>query len=176
MILSGHTDVVPVSPAGWQRDPFAAELAFCFRLAKHLKAQREQVRGRPETFTRPDYGFRLDTVNFYFHDALLRDNPATYRRGAPHWNPYEMQYHLFSKNQPENLVFLERMRALLDEYEPGANTADISKLFAQLRDELTPTARNDFYHALKRVPLERAHEVRFGRLSVSIDDPRGRPS
>jgi alpha-glucosidase len=63
-------------------------------------------------------GFRLDTVNFYFHDALLRDNPADYRRKtAPEWNPYGMQYHLFSKNQPENLVFLERMRALLDRYE-----------------------------------------------------------
>ena len=25
-------------------------------------------------------GFRLDTVNFYFHDALLRDDPADFRR------------------------------------------------------------------------------------------------
>ncbi|MBL8328140.1 MAG: RNB domain-containing ribonuclease [Rubrivivax sp.] len=39
---------------------FAPELAFCFRLARHLKAQREQVRGKPETFNRPDYNFRLD--------------------------------------------------------------------------------------------------------------------
>jgi uncharacterized protein (DUF433 family) len=50
--------------------------------------------------------------------------------------------------------------------------ADVLYLFAvrTLRDELTPKARNEFYHALKRVPVERAHEVRFGRLSVSIDD------
>ncbi|MDH4390134.1 MAG: RNB domain-containing ribonuclease [Aquabacterium sp.] len=40
--------------------PFAAELAFCFRLARHLKAQREVVRGKPENFNRPDYNFRLD--------------------------------------------------------------------------------------------------------------------
>jgi exoribonuclease-2 len=39
---------------------FAPELAFAFRLARHLKAQREQVRGKPETFTRPDYAFRVD--------------------------------------------------------------------------------------------------------------------
>ena len=26
MCLMGHTDVVPVSPAGWQRDPFGGEL------------------------------------------------------------------------------------------------------------------------------------------------------
>ncbi|HEX7639438.1 MAG TPA: RNB domain-containing ribonuclease [Burkholderiaceae bacterium] len=40
--------------------PFAAELAFAFRLARHLKAAREVVRGKPETFTRPDYNFRLE--------------------------------------------------------------------------------------------------------------------
>ena len=38
----------------------AAELAFAFRLARALKAQRELVRGKPEVFTRPDYSFRLD--------------------------------------------------------------------------------------------------------------------
>jgi exoribonuclease-2 len=40
----------------------AAELAFLFRLANQLKAQREQVRGKPETFNRPDYNFRLQGV------------------------------------------------------------------------------------------------------------------
>ena len=39
--------------------PFAAQLRFAFRLARHLKAAREQVRGKPETFNRPDYVFRL---------------------------------------------------------------------------------------------------------------------
>lgn len=38
---------------------FAPELAFSWRLARHLKAQREVVRGKPETFNRPDYNFRL---------------------------------------------------------------------------------------------------------------------
>ena len=37
----------------------AAELAFAFRLAKHLKLKREEVRGKPENFTRPDYTFKL---------------------------------------------------------------------------------------------------------------------
>ena len=50
--------------------------------------------------------------------------------------------------------------------------ADLLYLFAirSLRDELTPKARNEFYHALKRSPVDRTHEVRFGRLCVSIDD------
>ncbi len=38
---------------------FAAELAFAHRLARHLKHQREQVRGKPENFNRPDYRFDL---------------------------------------------------------------------------------------------------------------------
>ncbi len=38
---------------------FAQELAFGFRLARELKARREVVRGKPETFNRPDYSFRL---------------------------------------------------------------------------------------------------------------------
>ena len=38
------------------------ELSFLWRLARHLKAQREVVRGKPETFNRPDYNFRLVPV------------------------------------------------------------------------------------------------------------------
>lgn len=35
------------------------QLSFLHRWAKHLKAQREAVRGKPETFNRPDYTFKL---------------------------------------------------------------------------------------------------------------------
>ena len=35
------------------------QLSFLYRLAKHQKAAREVVRGKPETFNRPDYNFRL---------------------------------------------------------------------------------------------------------------------
>jgi alpha-glucosidase len=62
-------------------------------------------------------GFRFDTVNYFFHDPLFRDNPADYRvKTEAEANPYGMQYHLFDKNQPENLAWLERIRGLLDEY------------------------------------------------------------
>ena len=37
------------------------ELRFLHNLAKHLKAQREVVRGKPENFNRPDYTFKLGT-------------------------------------------------------------------------------------------------------------------
>lgn len=67
-------------------------------------------------------GFRLDTVNYYFHDAKLRSNPPLASlKGMPAVNPYDMQSHQFSKSQPENVDWLKRVRKLLDEY-PGATT------------------------------------------------------
>ena len=70
-------------------------------------------------------GFRLDTINFYVHDAQLRDNPplAPELRNssiAPVVNPYNHQEHLYSKNRPENLEFLRRLRALMDQYNAAA--------------------------------------------------------
>ncbi|OYV02267.1 MAG: ribonuclease II [Burkholderiales bacterium PBB5] len=67
--------------------PFAPELAFCFRLARQLKAQREVVRGKPENFNRPDYNFRLHDAE----GASPRSEPeggetvviTERRRGAP---------------------------------------------------------------------------------------------
>ncbi len=75
-------------------------------------------------------GFRLDTINFYFHDKELRDNPALDPDDrnasiAPEVNPYNFQNHLYDKNQPENLVFLERFRALMNEYEDIAAVGEI---------------------------------------------------
>ena len=63
--------------------PFAAELAFCFRLARQLKAQREQVRGKPENFNRPDYNFKLSSGG---RTEPAGDEQVTIterRRGAP---------------------------------------------------------------------------------------------
>lgn len=70
-------------------------------------------------------GFRLDTINFYFHDAKLRDNPPlpeAQRNSniAPSVNPYNHQEHLFDKNQPENLAFLRRLRSKMDPYGAAA--------------------------------------------------------
>ena len=71
-------------------------------------------------------GFRLDTVNFYFHSLGLESNPVVKPEDfnastAPAVNPYNFQEHLYDKSQPENATFMERIRALLDEY--GAKTS-----------------------------------------------------
>ncbi len=60
-------------------------------------------------------GFRLDAVNHYVHDAELRDNPPDIRaKSEPDYKTFEMQYPIHSKNRPENLAFMERVRALTD--------------------------------------------------------------
>ncbi len=73
-------------------------------------------------------GFRLDTVNYYFHDAALRSNPpAPGNATAPAVNPYEMQLHLYSKTRPENIDFLQRMRALLDQYDGRVMVGEVGE-------------------------------------------------
>jgi alpha-glucosidase len=68
-------------------------------------------------------GFRLDTVNYYFHDQQLRNNPAArLPKHLPYAvNPYDMQEHKYGKSQPENVGFLKRVRKLLNEF-PGTTT------------------------------------------------------
>jgi len=59
------------------------QLAFLYRWAQHLKSQREQVRGKPETFNRPDYTFRLignDQTEPLGHEQV---QIGTRQRGAP---------------------------------------------------------------------------------------------
>lgn len=75
-------------------------------------------------------GFRLDTINFYFHAKGLKDNPAlskTRRASstAPAVNPYTWQNHRYDKSQPENLAFLKRFRALLDRYPAAAAVGEV---------------------------------------------------
>lgn len=70
--------------AGASSYPFAHELAFCYRLARHLKAAREVVRGKPETFNRPDYNFKLLREDDRFEpDGNETVQIGTRKRGAP---------------------------------------------------------------------------------------------
>ncbi len=76
-------------------------------------------------------GFRLDAINFCFHDAALRDNPPKPEkerkgRGFSEDNPYAFQYHYYNNTQPENLAFIERIRALLDHYPGSVALGEIS--------------------------------------------------
>jgi exoribonuclease-2 len=60
-----------------------AQLAFLFRLAQHLKAQREVVRGKPENFNRPDYNFRLVGNDGHEPKGNEQVQISIRQRGAP---------------------------------------------------------------------------------------------
>ncbi|MFC6283278.1 MULTISPECIES: RNB domain-containing ribonuclease [Polaromonas] len=67
-------------PVGVQ---WGVELTFLHRLAKHLKAQREIVRGKPENFNRPDYNFKLDNPTGGEPQGNEIVSITTRQRGAP---------------------------------------------------------------------------------------------
>ena len=67
-----HDQLDALVTAQWLDEPASGErggvdaasrlrvpLSFLYRLARHLKSQRELVRGKPENFNRPDYNFKL---------------------------------------------------------------------------------------------------------------------
>ncbi len=97
-------------------------------------------------------GFRLDTVNYYFCDKLLRDNPphepdaSDGGLDAPDSNPYGMQNHLYDKTQPENIGFLQRFRALLDRYEARATVGEVGDGARSLKTVAAYTSGGDKLH------------------------------
>lgn len=93
-------------------------------------------------------GFRLDTVNYYFHGRSLADNPPVERSDGlpPDSNPYLHQQHLHDKTQPENTAFLEGFRRLLDEYENRASVGEVGDEGRSLATVATYTAGRDRLH------------------------------
>jgi alpha-glucosidase len=64
-------------------------------------------------------GVRMDACVFHFHDRQLRSNPPALVRDTStvtDVNPYGMQAHIYDKTQPENIAFLQKVRALLNEF------------------------------------------------------------
>ena len=74
-----YSDKNGQQPASSLRQP----LSFLYRLARHLKAQRELVRGKPENFNRPDYNFRLVGNQGAEPDGSEQVQISVRQRGAP---------------------------------------------------------------------------------------------
>ncbi len=62
---------------------WGVELTYLHRLARHLKGQREVVRGKPENFNRPDYNFKLDNPSNQAPQGNETVSISTRQRGAP---------------------------------------------------------------------------------------------
>ena len=77
-------------------------------------------------------GFRLDTVNYYVHDDQLRSNPPAQSRPQEIVTDlFGMQDNIYNKNRPENLAFLERLRALTDQYEDIMMVGEVGEVGAR---------------------------------------------
>ena len=126
-------------------------------------------------------GFRLDTINFYFADKQLRDNPALtleQRNGsiAPRVNPYNHQDHIHSKNQPENIAFLKRFRALLDEYPAATSVGEVGDAQRGLELMAEYTKGDDRVHmcySFEFLSAEKLDATRLRDIFVKLDHVSG---
>jgi alpha-glucosidase len=98
----------------------------------HCEAVRKEILDEVEFWLKRGVdGLRLDAINFCFHDPELRNNPCKpieirKGRGFKEDNPYAFQYHLYDNTRPENLAFLESLRALMDRYPGSVTLGEIS--------------------------------------------------
>lgn len=74
-------------------------------------------------------GFRLDTVNYFFHDQKLRSNPPA--QAVPQvmaTDLYGMQKNIYNKTRPENIAFLKRLRKLTDQYDDIMMVGEVGEM------------------------------------------------
>jgi alpha-glucosidase len=108
-------------------------------------------------------GFRLDTVNFYFHDQALRDNPRAEcpdDQVVPSQNPYSELDHRFDKNQPQVSGFLDELRALLDEFPQTIALGEIGAAKGRALDLMRE------YQAPGRLHLSYAFDLLSSKFSA----------
>ncbi len=72
-------------------------------------------------------GFRLDAVDYMFHDAALRDNPARAPAdGQTPLKPFRLQRHDHDMMQPEMLDAFARIRRFMDRYPDRVTLGEVS--------------------------------------------------
>lgn len=70
-------------------------------------------------------GFRIDAVNFFMCDPLLRDNPPAPDDGRPRTRPFDFQLHTNNQSHPAIPAFLERVGALMRAYGATFTVAEV---------------------------------------------------
>ncbi|MCH9732940.1 MAG: alpha-glucosidase family protein [Actinomycetia bacterium] len=95
-------------------------------------------------------GFRLDTINFYYHDPELRNNGAIDRALAGHevdqLNPYGWQDHKYDRFWRANIPFLQDFRRLLDAYPATAAVGEVGGGWESMEIIAAYTGGNDKMH------------------------------
>lgn len=105
-------------------------------------------------------GFRLDAINFSMHNQELTDNPASNAKDADITRPFDKQLHVHNQSQPEIPAFLERIRALMNEYGATFSVAEVGgpdpihemRSFTANNTRLNSAYNFDFLYAEKITP------------------------
>ncbi len=100
-------------------------------------------------------GFRLDALNFSMHDLQLRDNPPSGVSAHEATRPFDMQIHKYNMSQPDIVGFIEKFRAMMDEFPGtftvaevgGPNPIDEMKSFTDGDARLNSAYNFDFLYA-----------------------------
>lgn len=86
-------------------------------------------------------GLRVDAANFFMHDPQFRDNPINPEATAPS-RPYQFQLQVHNISQPENLLFMEELRQVLDGYDDRFMVAELGEApFDMVADYTLPGKR-----------------------------------
>ena len=109
-------------------------------------------------------GFRIDALNFAMHDPQLRDNPPAPATDKPRTRPFDFQLKKYNMSHPDIPHFIERIRALTDEYtddsgaiftvaEVGGDEAEAEmKAFTQGEAHLNSAYGFNFLYAERLTP------------------------
>ena len=119
-------------------------------------------------------GFRIDALNFAMHDPELKDNPPAPENGKTRTRPFDYQLRVHNQSHPDIPAFIERIRALTDEYEAIFTVAEVGgddadremKLFTAGENHLNSAYGFDFLYADELTP-----ELVCSALSHWPDEP-----
>jgi alpha-glucosidase len=70
-------------------------------------------------------GFRIDALNFAMHDPQLRDNPPAALSNKARTRSFDFQQRVYNQSHPDIPGFIERIRALTDEYAACFTVAEV---------------------------------------------------
>jgi len=104
-------------------------------------------------------GFRIDAINFAMHDPELRDNPPA-PNGGKRTRPFDFQQHLYNQSHPDIAKFLERLRAVTNEYGDRFTLAEVGgdhalgemRAFTEGNSRLNSAYGFDFLYAERLTP------------------------
>ena len=100
-------------------------------------------------------GFRLDAINFAFHNQAMTDNPPDPDPTIKRTRPHDFQLKINNMSQPELIPLAERIRALTDEYAGRFTVAEVGgadaeremKLLTQGNKRLNTAYSFSFFHS-----------------------------